>query len=193
MFRGLYDWTMKQAAGRHAQPALAAVSFAESSFFPIPPDVMLIPMVLARPERAWWIATVCTISSVLGGILGYAIGYFLFDTVGQAVLDFYGYRSAFEDFAANYNEWGAWIVFLAGVTPFPYKVITIASGVTALNPWVFMVASLIARSLRFFGVAALLWKYGPPIREFIDKRLNVLGYSFLALLVGGFVVVRFVL
>ncbi len=193
MFRGLYDWTMKQAAGRHAQPALAAVSFAESSFFPIPPDVMLIPMVLARPERAWWIATVCTISSVLGGILGYAIGYFLFDTVGQAVLDFYGYRSAFEDFAANYNEWGAWIVFLAGVTPFPYKVITIASGVTALNPWIFMVASLIARSLRFFGVAALLWKYGPPIREFIDKRLNVLGYSFLALLVGGFVVVRFVL
>lgn len=193
MFRGLYDWTMKQAAGRHAQPALAAVSFAESSFFPIPPDVMLIPMVLARPERAWWIATVCTISSVLGGILGYAIGYFLFDTLGQAVLDFYGYRSAFEDFAANYNEWGAWIVFLAGVTPFPYKVITIASGVTALNPWIFMVASLIARSLRFFGVAALLWKYGPPIREFIDKRLNVLGYSFLALLVGGFVVVRFVL
>ncbi|MGK2873931.1 MAG: YqaA family protein [Alphaproteobacteria bacterium] len=193
MFRGLYDWTMKQAAGRHAQPALAAVSFAESSFFPIPPDVMLIPMVLARPERAWWIATVCTISSVVGGILGYAIGYFLFDTVGQAVLDFYGYRSAFEDFAANYNEWGAWIVFLAGVTPFPYKVITIASGVTALNPWIFMVASLIARSLRFFGVAALLWKYGPPIREFIDKRLNVLGYSFLALLVGGFVVVRFVL
>lgn len=193
MFRGLYDWTMKQAAGRHAQPALAAVSFAESSFFPIPPDVMLIPMVLARPERAWWIATVCTISSVLGGILGYAIGYFLFDTLGQAVLDFYGYSSAFEDFAANYNEWGAWIVFLAGVTPFPYKVITIASGVTALNPWIFMVASLIARSLRFFGVAALLWKYGPPIREFIDKRLNVLGYSFLALLVGGFVVVRFVL
>lgn len=193
MFRGLYDWTMKQAAGRHAQPALAAVSFAESSFFPIPPDVMLIPMVLARPERAWWIATVCTISSVLGGILGYAIGYFLFDTVGQAVLDFYGYRSAFEDFAANYNEWGAWIVFLAGVTPFPYKVITIASGVTALNPWIFMVASLIARSLRFFGVAALLWKYGPPIREFIDKRLNVLGYSFLGLLVGGFVVVRFIL
>lgn len=193
MFRGLYDWTMKQAAGRHAQPALAAVSFAESSFFPIPPDVMLIPMVLARPERAWWIATVCTISSVVGGILGYAIGYFLFDTVGQAVLDFYGYRSAFEDFAANYNEWGAWIVFLAGVTPFPYKVITIASGVTALNPWIFMVASLIARSLRFFGVAALLWKYGPPIREFIDKRLNVLGYSFLGLLVGGFVVVRFIL
>lgn len=193
MFRGLYDWTMKQAAGRHAQPALAAVSFAESSFFPIPPDVMLIPMVLARPERAWWIATVCTISSVLGGILGYAIGYFLFDTLGQAVLDFYGYRSAFKDFAANYNEWGAWIVFLAGVTPFPYKVITIASGVTALNPWIFMVASLIARSLRFFGVAALLWKYGPPIREFIDKRLNVLGYSFLGLLVGGFVVVRFIL
>lgn len=193
MFRGLYDWTMKQAAGRHAQPALAAVSFAESSFFPIPPDVMLIPMVLARPERAWWIATVCTISSVVGGILGYAIGYFLFDTLGQAVLDFYGYRSAFEDFAANYNEWGAWIVFLAGVTPFPYKVITIASGVTALNPWIFMVASLIARSLRFFGVAALLWKYGPPIREFIDKRLNVLGYSFLGLLVGGFVVVRFIL
>lgn len=191
MFRNLYDWTMKQAAGKHAIPALAVVSFAESSFFPIPPDVMLIPMVLARPERAWWIATVCTLASVLGGVLGYAIGYFLFATIGRMIIDFYHMQSGFEAYQAMFADYGLWIILVKGLTPIPYKLITIASGVFKFDFLVFMLASLVTRGVRFFAVTALLWKFGAPIREFIDKRLSVLGYGFLGLLVGGFVVVRF--
>ncbi len=193
MFRNLYDWTMRQAAGKHAVPALAVVSFAESSFFPIPPDVMLIPMVLARPERAWWIATVCTLSSVLGGVLGYAIGYFLFATLGQMIIDFYHMQAGFEAYREMFADYGLWIILIKGLTPIPYKLITIASGVFKFDFLVFMLASLATRGVRFFAVAALLWKYGAPIREFIDKRLSMLGYGFLGLLVGGFVVVRFAL
>jgi membrane protein YqaA with SNARE-associated domain len=193
MFRNLYDWTMKQAAGKHALPALAVVSFAESSFFPIPPDVMLIPMVLARPERAWLIAGVCTLASVLGGVLGYAIGYFLFATLGQMIIDFYHLQSGFEAYRIMFAEYGLWIILVKGLTPIPYKLITIASGVFKFDFLIFMLASLVTRGVRFFGVAALLWKFGAPIREFIDKRLTVLGYGFLGLLVGGFVVVRFAL
>ncbi len=193
MFRNLYDWTMRQAAGKHALPALAVVSFAESSFFPIPPDVMLIPMVLARPERAWLIATVCTVASVLGGVLGYAIGYFLFATLGQMIIDFYHMQSGFDTYREMFGEYGLWIILIKGLTPIPYKLITIASGVFKFNFMIFMLASLVTRGLRFFAVSALLWKYGAPIREFIDKRLSVLGYGFLALLVGGFFVVRFAL
>jgi len=169
------------------------VSFAESSFFPIPPDVMLIPMVLARPDRAWWIATVCTLSSVLGGVLGYAIGYFLFATVGQVIIDFYHLQAGFESYREMFAEYGLWIILIKGLTPIPYKLITIASGVFKFDFLVFMLASIATRGMRFFGVTALLWKYGAPIREFIDKRLTVLGYGFLGLLVGGFVVVRFAL
>ncbi len=193
MFRNLYDWTMKQAAGKHALPALAVVSFAESSFFPIPPDVMLIPMVLARPERAWLIAIVCTASSVLGGVLGYAIGYFLFSTIGQMIIDFYHMQAGFDAYREMFAEYGLWIILVKGLTPIPYKLITIASGVFNFDFLVFMAASLATRGVRFFAVSALLWKYGAPIREFIDKRLTLLGYGFLGLLVGGFVVVRFVL
>lgn len=193
MFRNLYDWTMRQAGGKHAVPAMGVVSFAESSFFPIPPDVMLIPMVLARPERAWWIATVCTLSSVLGGVLGYAIGYFLFATLGQMIIDFYGLQAGFDAYRVMFAEYGLWIILVKGLTPIPYKLITIASGVFEFDFFVFMAASLVTRGVRFFGVSALLWKYGAPIREFIDKRLSILGYSFLALLVGGFAVVRFAL
>lgn len=193
MFRNLYDWTMRQAGGKHAVPAMGVVSFAESSFFPIPPDVMLIPMVLARPERAWWIATVCTLSSVLGGVLGYAIGYFLFATLGQMIIDFYGLQAGFDAYRQMFAEYGLWIILVKGLTPIPYKLITIASGVFEFDFLVFMAASLVTRGARFFGVSALLWKYGAPIREFIDKRLSILGYSFLALLVGGFAVVRFAL
>ncbi|MCK9992603.1 MAG: hypothetical protein Dbin4_01123 [Alphaproteobacteria bacterium] len=193
MFRNLYDWTMRQAGGKHAVPAMGVVSFAESSFFPIPPDVMLIPMVLARPERAWWIATVCTLSSVLGGVLGYAIGYFLFATLGQMIIDFYGLQAGFDAYRVMFAEYGLWIILVKGLTPIPYKLITIASGVFEFDFFVFMAASLVTRGARFFGVSALLWKYGAPIREFIDKRLSILGYSFLALLVGGFAVVRFAL
>lgn len=191
MLHRLYDWTMRLAAHRHALLALAAVSFIESSVFPIPPDVLLIPMVLARRDRAWLYAAVCTIASVLGGIAGYAIGYFLFEELGRPLLDFYHYGAQFETFRGQYNAWGAWIVFGAGLTPFPYKVITIASGVTALDPTTFMVASLLSRGARFFLVAALLWYFGPPIRRFVENNLGMVVTVFFVLLLGGFAVLRF--
>ena len=193
MLRKLYDLTMAMASHRHALLALALVSFIESSVFPIPPDVLLIPMVLAARASAWRIALVCTVASVLGGFAGYGIGYLLFETVGRPILDLYGYGAQFTSFQGYYNEWGAWIVAGAGLTPFPYKVITIASGVTALDPVVFGVASALSRGLRFFAEAALLWYFGPPVRAFIENNLGWLTALFFALLVGGFALVRFVL
>jgi membrane protein YqaA with SNARE-associated domain len=193
LLRPLYDWTLRLASHRHAMWALAAISFVESSIFPIPPDVLLIPMVLAAPTRAWRIALVCTIASVLGGLAGYGIGYFLFEQVGKPLLEFYGYGPKFGEFKAKYNEWGTWAVFIAGVTPFPYKVITILSGVTALDPTVFTIASVFARGLRFLIVAALLWKFGAPIRDFIEARLGLVFTVFCVGLVGGFVVIKYIL
>ena len=192
MLKRLYDRTLAIAAHRHALPGLAAVSFVESSVFPIPPDVLLIPMVLADRARAWLIALVCTVASVLGGLLGWVIGYYLFDTVGQAVLEFYGYTDKFRDFQAFYDEWGFWFVMAAGFTPFPYKVITITSGVLSLNPLVFLLASVISRGGRFYLECALLWYFGPPIRRFIEKNLGPLTVLFLALLFGGFLLARYV-
>ncbi len=191
MLRRLYDWTMGLSAHPHALWVLAAVAFIESSVFPIPPDVLLIPMVLAARDRAWRIAAVCTIASVIGGLAGYGIGYFLFAEVGQPLLDFYGYQDKFEEFREAYNQWGAWIVFGAGLTPFPYKVITIASGVTHLDLLTFNAASLLGRAGRFFLVAGLLWKFGPPIRIFIEKNLGPLTVAFFALLFGGFLAARY--
>ncbi len=193
MLRRAYDKTMELAAHRNAPWALAGVSFIESSVFPIPPDVMLIPMVLAERRKAWLYAAICTMASVLGGVFGYLIGYFLFESIGQAILSFYGYMDAFESFAKRYNEYGAWIVFIAGVTPFPYKVITIASGVTQLNFLVFMLASVAARGLRFFVVAGLLYWFGPPIKKFIEDYLGVLSILFVVLLIGGFVLIKYVM
>ena len=190
MLRPLYDWTMRLAAHRHATRALAVVSFVESSIFPIPPDVMLIPMVLADRRRAWWIATVCTIASVLGGLAGYAIGYFLWELIGEPIMIFYGYAEKFLSFQDRYNEYGGWIVFIAGVTPFPYKVITIASGVTQLSLPVFMACSVVARGLRFFVVAGLLYWFGPPIKEFIERRLGLMFTIFVVLLFAGFAVIK---
>jgi len=189
----LYDWAMSLAVHRHALWALAMISFIESSVFPIPPDIILIPMVLAARDQAWRIALVCTVASVLGGLGGYGIGYFLFETVGQPLVDFYGYGAKFADFQGYYNEWGAWIVGGAGLTPFPYKVVTIASGVTHLDPVVFTIASVISRGLRFFIVAGLLWYFGEPIRSFIEKNLGVLATLFFALLFGGFILIKFVI
>jgi len=187
----LYEGVMRLAAHRHARRWLAAVSFAESSFFPIPPDVMLIPMVLAE-RRRWLVdALVCTLASVAGGIAGYAIGYALWDSVGRPLIDFYGYGAEMEAFAARYNEWGAWIVFTAGLTPIPYKVFTIASGVAGLDPVVFVLASAVSRSLRFFLVAGLLWRFGPPIRSFIERHLGKLTILFVVLLFAGFVAIKF--
>lgn len=184
----LYAWTLEQASKPYALAVLALVAFIESSIFPIPPDVLLIPMVLAARSRAWLIAGVCTVASVAGGLLGYGIGALLFETVGAAVLDFYGYLEKFESFKDGYNTYGAWIVFGAGLTPFPYKVITIASGVTQLDLTTFMVASVLARGLRFFLIAALLWWLGEPIRRFIENNLGWLTVVFFVLLFGGFLV-----
>ncbi|MBT3307750.1 MAG: DedA family protein [Alphaproteobacteria bacterium] len=191
MLRRLYNWTMNLAGHRRATSALAAVSFIESSVFPIPPDVLLIPMVLADRAKAFRIAFICTVASVLGGMLGYGIGLFLFEEVGRPMLEFYGYASKFEIFQAKYNDWGAWAVFIAGVTPFPYKVITILSGVTSLDIFIFTVASVAARGLRFYLVAGLLWKFGEPIRDFIETYLGLLFALFCLLLIGGFVAIKF--
>ena len=193
MLRSTYDWVMGLAARRDAVWVLAAIAFIESSVFPIPPDVLLIPMVLAARDRAWRYAAVCTIASVLGGMLGYAIGFYLFEAAGQPLLELYGYAAKFDEFRGRYNEWGAWIVFIAGLTPFPYKVITIASGVTELDLAVFTVSSVLARGLRFFVVAALLWWLGPPVREFIEKRLGLMTILFCVLLLGGFIVAKYAL
>ena len=191
MIRKLYDWTISMSAHPRALWVLACVSFVESSIFPIPPDVLMIPMILAAPRKAWLIALVCTVSSVAGGLFGYFIGAALFDTIGQAIFDFYGKADAVTAFNDRFNEYGAWAVLVAGVTPFPYKVITIMSGWTGLSLPVFIVSSIIARGLRFFVLAALLWKFGAPIRAFIEKYLGLLFTLFVILLIGGFYVLRF--
>ncbi|MCP4394154.1 MAG: DedA family protein [Alphaproteobacteria bacterium] len=190
MLELFYAWALKVSSKKHALWFLAAISFIESSVFPIPPDVLLIPMVLAAPTKAWRIAFVCTISSVVGGLLGYAIGAFLFEMVAAPMLDFYGYLEKFEDFKAGYNDWGAWIIAGAGVTPFPYKVITIASGAVHTNIVVFVVASICSRAARFFIIAALLKKYGEPMKAFIEKRLGLLVTVGFLLLLAGFAAVK---
>ncbi len=191
MLRSFYTWVLGLAQSPHALWALAIVAFAESSVFPIPPDLLMIPMILARPGKAWLIAGVALVASVLGGLLGYWIGAGLFESVGKPVLEFYGKDAYFDDFAARYNAWGAWAVLIAGVTPFPYKVITILSGSTALSLPVFIAASIVARGLRFFIVAALLWRFGAPIRDFIERRLGLMFVVFVVILLGGFYLVRF--
>ena len=191
MIRKLYDWTLSLAGHPRALWALAIIAFVESSFFPIPPDVLMIPMIIAAPTRAFRIAAVATVASVLGGLFGYAIGALLFETVGQPILDFSGKADAFDSFATRYNDWGAWAVLIAGVTPFPFKVITIASGATGLSLPVFILSAILARALRFFVVAALLWKFGPPIRDFIEKRLGLIFAIFCVLLIGGFYLVMY--
>ena len=181
---------MAQAEEPYALWMLALIAFAESSVFPIPPDVVLIPMVLAAPNRAWLIAATCTVASVVGGILGYAIGALLFETIGRPILDFYGYASQFAEFESWYHDWSAWIVFGAGLTPFPYKVITIASGVTGLDRVTFIIASVVSRGLRFIAVTALLWWFGTPIKRFIEANLGWLTVLFFILLLGGFLVLK---
>lgn len=191
MIRALYDWTIRLAEHPRALWALAFVAFIESSVFPIPPDILMIPMILAAPRRAFTIAAIATVSSVLGGLFGYWIGASLFQQIGLPVLEFYGKTENFDTFRQTYNDWGAWAVLIAGITPFPYKVVTILSGSTGLNLTVFMLASILARGLRFFVVAALLWKFGAPIRDFIEKRLGVMFTLFVVLLLGGFVLLRY--
>jgi membrane protein YqaA with SNARE-associated domain len=191
MLQRLYHWTMSLADHPRALWVLAVVAFVESSVFPIPPDVLMIPMILARPSRAWLIALIATVSSVLGGMLGYGIGYFFYESIGEPILTALGKADAMAEFNARFNGVGFWAVLIAGVTPFPYKVITIMSGWTAMPLATFVVTSVIARALRFFVVAGLLRAFGAPIREFIEKRLGLVFTLFVLLLLGGFYVVKF--
>ena len=194
MIRKLYDWVMDLAAHKNAPVALFAVAFAESSFFPIPPHAMLIPMVLADRSKAWRFAAICTIGSVLGGLAGYFIGAsVLYQLLLAPLFDLYGYSEKFAAFKEAYNAYGGWIVFGAGVTPFPYKVITIASGIVGMNLAVFTIASILSRGLIFFGIAALLYLFGKPIRDFIERRLGLVATVATALLFGGFLAIRFLI
>lgn len=192
MIRRFYDWTLGLAEHRYALVALAVISFLESSIFPIPPDLLMIPMILAVPRRAFVIATVCLVSSVLGGIAGYGIGAFFYESIGQPILASLGKAEAMEEFNHRFNEFGFWPVLIAGITPFPYKVITIMSGWTGLPFVTFVVTSIIARGFRFFIVATLLWKFGAPIRDFIERRLGLMFTLFVILLAGGFFLVKYI-
>jgi len=189
--RRLYNWMMEKAGDNRAPWALGIVSFVESSFFPIPPDVMLIPMVLSRREKAWWYATIATITSVLGGLLGYAIGYFAYQAVGLPILEFYGKAHALDSFISFVHEYGVPAVIIKGMTPIPYKVVTIAAGVANMDLVAFIGASIIARAMRFYLVAGLLYWFGQPIREFIERRLTIVTTVFVVLLVGGFVALKY--
>ena len=193
MLTRLYTSVMDLAGRRGAMRWLAGISFIESSIFPIPPDVMLIPMILADRRRAFVIASVCTIASVLGGLAGYAIGALLWEALGAPLVNFYGYEHKMARFAEAYNEWGAWLVFTFGIIPlpiFPYKVITIASGFNELNLLTFTIASLLARGLRFYAVAGLLYWFGEPIRGFIERNLGLLTIVFVVGLFGGFLAIK---
>jgi membrane protein YqaA with SNARE-associated domain len=185
MFRPLYDFLIRLSAHPKSLHALAAVSFAESSFFPIPPDAMVIPMVLARRDRAFTIATVCTVASVIGGMFGYAIGYFLYDTMGQWLIGVYGLQKGAQEFQEWYAEWGTAVILIKGLTPIPYKLVTIASGAAHFNLLAFTLASIVTRGVRFFAIAALLRAYGEPVQAFIEKRLDLVSWAFLALVIGG--------
>jgi membrane protein YqaA with SNARE-associated domain len=190
MLRRLYLRTLALAASPRAPWWLAAIAFAEASFFPIPPDALLIPMALARPDRAWRLALVCTIGSVAGGALGYFIGYAVFDQLARPLIAFYGYGPRFAAFQAMYAQYGLWIILIKGLTPIPYKIVTIASGAAHFDFAVFMAASIITRGARFFAVAALLRFFGAPVREFIERRLTLVTSLLAVGVVGGFLVLR---
>ena len=186
-----YNWTLEKAQHKNAKWYLSLISFAESSFFPIPPDILLIPMALASKAKALFYAFICTLFSVLGGILGYAIGYFFYNSVGIYIVDFYHLENSFSVFESYYKEFGILIVLGAGITPFPYKFITIASGVFGLNIFLFIIVSIIGRGLRFYLIAILLYFFGEIIKLIIDKYFNVLTIVFFILLIGSVFIIRF--
>jgi membrane protein YqaA with SNARE-associated domain len=192
MLRRVYDWCLAAAFKPYALWLMGLVSFAESSFFPIPPDTMLIPMSLARPEKAWTYAALCTVASVAGGVLGYAIGAMLYDTLGQWLISLYGYGNKVEAFRESVAQWGAWIIVIKGLTPIPYKVVTIALGIAGYNIWAFIVLSLLTRGLRFFLIAFLFNRYGAAAREIIEKRLGFWFAVSAAVLVVGILAVIYV-
>jgi len=193
LLRRLYDWCVAAAGKRHALAILTAVAFAESSFFPIPPDVMLVPMSLARPDRAFLIAAWCTLASVAGGIVGYGIGALLYDSVGAWLIHFYGYGDKVEAFRAAYAQWGAWIILIKGLTPIPYKIVTITSGFAGFNFALFVVLSVVTRGARFFLLAFLLHRYGEAARHIIEKRLGLWTMLFAVVLVAGIVIALYLI
>ena len=190
MIKTVYNWTIKLSATRYALWALAIVAFAESSFFPIPPDLLLIPLIIAKPKNAYLIAFIAMIASVLGGGLGYYIGLKLYETLGIMIINFYHAQQLFLEFQAQFNKYGAAAVLFAGVTPFPYKIITISSGIAGMSFYKFVIFSIIARGARFFIIAILLRLYGEPIRNFIERYLNLLFIAFMVLLVLGFLLIK---
>ena len=192
MIRALYDFTLSLAEHPKAIRALALVAFAESSVFPIPPDVLLIPLIIANPRKAWLFATVTLVASVLGGLAGYALGHFAFEQIGRPILEALGKAEAIEAYAHKFNNVGFWAVLAAGVTPFPFKVITIMSGATAMPLSVFIPTAILARGLRFFAVAALLRIFGPQIKDFIERRLALVFVAFVLILIAGFVGVKYI-
>ena len=191
MLHRLYMRTLALAASPRAGWWLFGIAFAEASFFPVPPDALLIPMALARPDRAWRLAAICLVGSVIGGALGYLIGYAVFDQLARPLIELYGYGDRFAAFQALYGRWGLWVILVKGLTPIPYKIVTIASGAARFNFWMFMAASLVTRGARFFIVAALLRYYGTPVRDFIERRLTLVTSLLAAGVVGGFLVLRF--
>jgi membrane protein YqaA with SNARE-associated domain len=191
MLRSVYDWTLRMAAHKRAEWALAGVSFIESSVFPIPPDVLLMPMVLADRSKAWRYAAIATIASVIGGFFGYAIGYFLFEAVGKPILEFYHVMDKYDSLKHSFDEWGAWIIIAKGWTPIPYKFLTITSGALQFDLLAFSIASVISRGMRFFLVAGLFWAFGPSIRPFVEERLGLVTTLFVVILVGGFVAIKY--
>lgn len=191
MFKPLYDWTLKLSASPRAPRALAVISFSESSFFPVPPDVMLVPMVMAKPQKAWNYALICTIASVLGGLAGYAIGALLYDTLGLWLIRLYGYGDRMEAFRQLYQEHGHWIILIKGFTPIPFKIITIASGLAGYDLLWFVVLSLITRGARFFLVAGVMNRFGGPLRRIIENHLSVIGIVSILAIIGGFVIAKY--
>lgn len=192
LLRRTYDWVLHWSTTRYALPALAILSFAESSFFPIPPDVLLIAMVVAVPMKAFRYAAVCSVASVLGGMFGYLLGWQFMEAVGTPIVNFYHLQAQWDKIGGWYEEYNAWAVGAAGFTPLPYKVFTLAAGAFQINFPVFVLASLVSRSARFFIVAGLIWKYGAPIKIFIEKYFNILSIVFIVLLFAGFVLVKYI-
>lgn len=186
MSNRLYRWVLRLAESPRAVMALAAVSFAESSFFPIPPDVLLVPMVLAQPRRAWVYASVATVASVIGGALGYALGALLYETLGLWLIHLYGYEGKVEALRASYQQWGAWVILIKGATPIPYKLVTIVSGLLGYSFGLFILLSVITRGARFFVLSGLLLRFGEPIKSQLDKRFGVILIGFLLLVAVGF-------
>jgi membrane protein YqaA with SNARE-associated domain len=191
LIKRLYDWVLHWAETPYGIPALFILAFAESSFFPIPPDILLIALAISIPSKSFKFAAICSVGSVLGGIVGYGIGLYGYETIGQPIVNFYHGQPVMDKVKLWYEQYGFFGILIAAITPIPYKVFTIASGVFNFDFTSFVTASIIGRSTRFFVVAGLIWKFGPVIKGFIDKYFNLLMWAFMILLIGGFLLIKF--